>query len=939
MKVSVILTSYNHAKFLRESIESVLSQTYKNYELIIVDDCSEDESWNIIKEYTDERIIAIRNPRNLRTAGTYNAFMNVAKGEYIAVHHSDDVWEATKLEKEVAYLDNNKVVAAVFTHVNVIDEDGKLYTDKDGFYHNIFEQPNRDRYEWLNHFFYKGNALCHPSILMRRELFFEQNLFDFGMAQIPDLARWVKICLRHEIYIIPEKLTRFRIRKEGKNTSGSRADTVVRSSIELFHFLKLYLNISTKEEFLRVFPDAQEYVSGEYFNIKYALARICTRHEMDSYTRLFGYELLYDLMNDRDAAKLIEKEYGYTFRDLINETGTRDIFHVLPKKSNQTATIYFDYGNGFSEEDSCKLDYFLPEHYVFEKEIVLKKSKKEQNVVKLRFDPAEEIRCKCSEIKIWLDGKEINVNPYNSFFRDNGYEIFLNIDPIYISEELNCQISTLRISGEIQRLSDASVENVLNLYQEKIENVILIKDNQYDKAQNQVLLNEKQIIEMQETLRANEKKMLEMQEDLLLNEKMISEMKDLLQKEDNKQKILLDELNDIKSGKSKLRRECALCGHKFVHYRPLDRFYIEEAARHGYPKSNPETLNREEYECPLCYGLDRDRLCAIFMSQIMKKGEIKPIFMLDIAPSVPFSRFIQREFANIIYHTTDLFMDGTTYRMDIQEMNKIKDETYDIFMCCHVLEHVQSDIKAMKELYRILNQNGVGILLIPLDLNQTETDEEWGCSAEENWRRFGQGDHVRKYNKDDFIKRLESVGFFVYQLGEKYFGTRIFEKNALTKTSTLYVVTKRKVTKEKLVSYFRRKNKLETKATPDMFYKYYQDTTGRLKAWIDEFSYKDGRLSICGWAFLEQTDSRLTTLKIALVGEAAVILLGSDLIIREDIEETFNEKKDGRYKKSGIQFEYYIGNIVKGEYKVVLALQNENIFESYYTEYTVSNTF
>lgn len=923
MKVSVILTSYNHAKFLRESIESVLSQTYTDYELIILDDCSEDESWNIIQEYGDERIIAIRNPKNLRTDGTYNAFMNVAQGEYIAVHHSDDVWEPTKLEKEVAYLETNEKTAAVFTHVAVIDEEGKLYTDKEGFYHNVFEQPNRNRFEWLNYFFYKGNALCHPSILMRRELFLEQNLFDFGMAQIPDLARWVKICLRHEIHIIPEKLTRFRIRKEGKNTSGSRADTIVRSSIELFHFLKLYLNIPTKEEFLKVFPDAEEYVSGEYFNIKYALARICTRYEMDSYTRLFGYELLFDLMNDRKVAKLIEKEYGYTFRDLINETGTRDIFHVLPEKSNQTVTIYFDYGNGFSEENICKFGYFLPEHYVFEKEFLLEKG--EQTVVKLRLDPAEEVRCKCSDIRIYADENEIELYPYNSFIKNNGEDIFLTMDPVYVSGELNCKIRKLKISGEIQRLNEINVEEILNIYNEKIEKKIAMKDKQHAEIQN----------ELQNELQVQEKQILDMQENLQVQEKQILYMQNLLQERDNKQKILLDELEDMKSGKNKLSRQCAMCDHKFAHYRPLDRFYIEEAASHGYPKSKPETLNTEEYECPFCYGLDRDRLCAMFISKLLKRGEIKPIFMLDIAPSEPFSRFVQREFSNIIYHTADLYMEGTTYRMDIQKMDEIKDEAYDIFMCCHVLEHVQNDLKAMEELYRILNQNGVGILLIPLDLNQAETDEEWGCSEEENWRRFGQGDHVRKYSKNDFIKRLESVGFFVHQLGERYFGSNNFKKNALTKTSTLYVVTKKKVRSEKLVSYFRRKDQLETKIPVEMFDKYYNNTEGRLRGWIDEFSYKEGKLHICGWAFLEQADSRLSTLKIALLGENKVMLFNSDFIIREDVEETFNEKRDGRYKKSGIQFEYYIGDKIKGEYRVALALQNENVFESYDTGYTL----
>ena len=89
-KVSVILTSYNHAKYIRESIESVLKQTYRDFELIIWDDASTDDSWNIISEYTDERIRTFRNETNQFMSYFREAVSNVARGEYVAIHHSDD---------------------------------------------------------------------------------------------------------------------------------------------------------------------------------------------------------------------------------------------------------------------------------------------------------------------------------------------------------------------------------------------------------------------------------------------------------------------------------------------------------------------------------------------------------------------------------------------------------------------------------------------------------------------------------------------------------------------------------------------------------------------------------------------------------------------------------------------------------------------------------
>lgn len=468
MKVTIILTSYNHDKFLRESIDSVLNQTYTDFELIIVDDCSQDSSWDIICEYTDPRIIKIRNPQNLRTEGYYNALMNIASGEYFAMHHSDDVWEPDKLQKQVDFLKEHSEIAAVFTYVKVIDENSDAYEDQDGFYYKLFDQPNRTRHEWLNYFFYFGNCLCHPSVLMRRRLVVEEEMFDFGLAQIPDLSRWVRICIKHNIYIIPERLTCFRIQNDGRNTSGNRPDTIIRSSIELFHFLKLYLQIQDQDDFLKVFPDAEEFATGEQFIGNYSLARVCIRPEMNSYTRLFGYELLYDLMNDHRIAKIVEKQYGYTFRDLIKETGSNDIFHVLPENSNQTATIYYDLGKGFNEKDIFRTNYFLKDHYVFDQKFEINPDDLKNNkIVKLRFDPSEGIFCRCKDVKMHINGQEFCLYPYNALPGEYQETIFMNRDPIFISDDIEISTQYIKITGTIKRITENEVEKLFAEVQSK----------------------------------------------------------------------------------------------------------------------------------------------------------------------------------------------------------------------------------------------------------------------------------------------------------------------------------------------------------------------------------------------------------------------------------------------------------------------------------------
>ena len=308
MKVSVILTSYNHEKYLQESIDSILAQTCQDFEVIIIDDCSSDTSWDIINKYDDPRIRRVRNSTNTVWI-IKEVIENIqVNGEYIAVHHSDDVWLPDKLEKQVEFLDYHAEYAGVFTSAEVIDENGSVYANTEGFYYKLFETENKTRFEWLRYFFYEGNCLCHPSVLMRKEVYYDVRPFINGMYQICDMMMWILICQKYDIFVLPEKLVKFRILNKEKNTSGMRVDSQIRSSIELFLMLQFYQKIREKEEFLKIFPEAQPYCDGEVFIPEYALAQLCINIQGQDYYKLFGILLMFQLLNDDDKAGILQKQ-------------------------------------------------------------------------------------------------------------------------------------------------------------------------------------------------------------------------------------------------------------------------------------------------------------------------------------------------------------------------------------------------------------------------------------------------------------------------------------------------------------------------------------------------------------------------------------------------------------------------------------------------------
>jgi hypothetical protein len=269
----------------------------------------------------------MRNKRNLQGGNIKRAIEEVAKGGYIAIQHSDDIWELNKLEKQVAFLDQNPNIGAVFTNVRLIDELGLDFTDSSHFYFNRFIHPNRTRFEWLRHFFYIGNALCHPSILIRKTCY-SNSIYRNGMSQLPDLDMWVQLCLSHDIHVIQEKLVRFRVRNDEANQSGDKPETRIRIRFELLQTLSQYKNIRTIDELTKIFPEGNEYTHEKYSDIHYTLGMVAVNYGNNNQTRLFGLNLLFDALNDPERASKLRKYHGFTKKEFVKLSGENDVFSI-----------------------------------------------------------------------------------------------------------------------------------------------------------------------------------------------------------------------------------------------------------------------------------------------------------------------------------------------------------------------------------------------------------------------------------------------------------------------------------------------------------------------------------------------------------------------------------------------------------------------------------
>ena len=235
---------------------------------------------------------------------------------------------------------------------------------------------------------------------------------------------------------------------------------------------------------------------------------------------------------------------------------------------------------------------------------------------------------------------------------------------------------------------------------------------------------------------------------------------------------------------------CNICN------RPLRKFFpfstdLQQAARtHGFPYDfrRMETLNVDQCNCPFCLSNDRERLYLIFLLAYLQKNPGK-FRLLDFAPSPKFSKRL-RSLPQIDYTSADLLRDDVDVQVDICDLSLFGDNSFDIIICSHVLEHVSDADKAMRELARVLKPDGWAIIMVPLfwDVSETIEDSAYNNAALRT-RHYGQYDHVRLFSHDDFIARLSAAGFNVRQVTPGSLDPEQIRKNAIAANSILYVCT------------------------------------------------------------------------------------------------------------------------------------------------------
>lgn len=212
--VSVLMPAYNAEKYIEKAIASIMLQTLKNIELIIIDDSSRDKTWEIVKKYRrkDKRIIALRNKKNLKLSKTLNIAIEKSKGYYIARMDADDWSYPDRLEKQYNFLEKNTSVGILGGSMEIIEENGTLIGKRN--------YPEDDKNIRKNIFWF--SPFSHPLIMIRKSLFENVGGYNPMFNPAEDYELYFRIGKLSKFANLPDVLLKYRIINKSMTTGSTR---------------------------------------------------------------------------------------------------------------------------------------------------------------------------------------------------------------------------------------------------------------------------------------------------------------------------------------------------------------------------------------------------------------------------------------------------------------------------------------------------------------------------------------------------------------------------------------------------------------------------------------------------------------------------------------------------------------------------------------------
>lgn len=310
-KISILAPSFNHERFVGAFIQSVLDQTFADFELIIVDDCSSDDNVKKILEFKDERIKLVRHSFNQGINASLNTAFEHSSGELVIFMASDDMFLPNALEC-IYETFMQKDCVALYNSLIQVDINGNTKG-------KIIIQTPTSREQILHKIFMEANCLPSPGLTLKRKTF-EEILYplDNAMCNKQDIQMHIKILLNGEIYIMQEALIFYRFDERTSNISWVNSITKKRANLEKYFVMDTFLQIKDIALLQKIFSYEIEQTKIQPFqeSIEYFLGRMAML-SLDRVRQKWGYHKIMSAYNTEEKAQNLKSLYGFEFKDYL----------------------------------------------------------------------------------------------------------------------------------------------------------------------------------------------------------------------------------------------------------------------------------------------------------------------------------------------------------------------------------------------------------------------------------------------------------------------------------------------------------------------------------------------------------------------------------------------------------------------------------------------
>ncbi len=296
-KISVILPAYNVACYVGDAIRSILNQSYNDFELIIIDDCSTDSTVSVIQSFNDDRIKLIKKVKNTGYTNSLNYGISIAQGEYIARMDGDDVSMSNRFEEQVKILDNYKDIAVCGSFAKILGSEVIMKVPKD--HHTIVSKM------------ILKNQIIHPVVMIRKKVLLDNSLsYDSKFEPAEDYELWSRILNFGNLHNIQKPLLQYRVH-DGQ-ISKVKNFTQRKSALEVKFNLFQYLGFNSSKDSLFLWEKfidlSAAFTDDEFKKISIFFSNFFENSKIDQSIKVKIRKLYGDLLADKKSKFYYQKK-------------------------------------------------------------------------------------------------------------------------------------------------------------------------------------------------------------------------------------------------------------------------------------------------------------------------------------------------------------------------------------------------------------------------------------------------------------------------------------------------------------------------------------------------------------------------------------------------------------------------------------------------------